>query len=731
MSSAVPPGPTPQVESDSAEARLWERVHVVLRRRYLVAAIFLAITAAVLVRTVLTRPVFEASATLLIERADPSILAFKDASGQVDNTFSDDFYPTQYKLLQSRSLARRVIEDMNLLTDPEFGGPRTAAEIAAAKAAPAGSSRIMEGAINALLGRVTVRPIRNSRLVAVAVESFRPELSAALANRLAELYIQQGLDFRFKTSSAAGKWLEGQVDEQRTKAAALEKELVALRQREGLVNIEERRSLLDQRLKELGTTLNERKSERLEKEALYRQMAAAQNPEDLPEVMRSPLVQNLRMELNTLERKQTQLLEKYLEDHPEVTKVRNEITETRAKIRKEASAVIRAAENEYKAAAAQEASITGALEAAKAEMLDLSRRTVVYESQKRELEAANQVLNSLLSRAKETDVTAEQKATNTHVVDPAVVPQGPVRPQMLRDMLLGMLVGLSLGIGVAYFLEFLDNTLKTPDDVRKHLAASPLLGVVPEQPADSEALVVRYADEGSPFVEGYRVVNTALSYSWSERGSRVLLVTSTAPGEGKTLTAVNLALTLASHEVRVLLVDCDLRKPQTHARLDRPREPGVTDVLVGKTELWETIHHGVVGSPLHLLPAGTLSPSPAALLNTRALRGLIDSMRGSYDWIVIDSPPVGAVAEPLVLAPLVDGVVVVVGAEMVPRRAVQQTLARLTSTGGRILGVILNRAQIQKHAYYYGHYFGHSYGSYYAQSLGTDAAAARVEKGAG
>jgi polysaccharide biosynthesis transport protein len=718
MSSSVPPQPY-ESEPQDGQKSLWEYLHVVLRRRNLVLAVFFAITAASVVRTMLTRPVYEGSASVLIDRADPSVLTFKEVA-QVDAS-RDDYYQTQYKLLQSRSLVRRVIEDMNLLNDPEFGGPRSPGEIEAAKAAEPGSSQLMEEAISAFLERLTVKPVRNSRLVTVSFQAFRPDLAAVVTNRVAKLYIQQSLDFRVQTSSEAGRWLGGQVEEQRKKVEEMDKELVALREREGLVNIEERRTLLEQRLKELGTALNERKSERLQKEALYRQMSGAPNPEELPEVMRSPLIQNLRIELNTLEQKQAQLLERYLEEHPEVVKIRKQIADTRTKIRTEAQSVIRAAANDYKASAAQEASIAGALEAAKAETLDLSRRTVPYDNQKRELEAANQVLTSLLSRSKETDVASELKASNIHVVDPATVPQRPVKPRKVRDTLLGMLVALGTAIGLAYLVESLDNTLKTPEDVRNHLPV-PLLGVLPEQPG-TETVLARSLDEGSPFLEGYRVVRTALSYSWPDPASRIIVVTSTAPGEGKTITAVNLAFTLAATEGKVLLIDCDLRKPQVQAALKIRLTPGVTDVLVGKAKPSEAIQQRVASARLSVLPAGTTSPSPADLLTTKTLRAFLDSLRDVYDWIVIDTPPVGAVAEPLILAPHADGVVVVAGAEMVQRRAVQHTIERLGNTGARVLGVVLNRAQITKHSYVFGDFYGHYYGRYYGRYGGGEQAA--------
>jgi capsular exopolysaccharide synthesis family protein len=228
--------------------------------------------------------------------------------------------------------------------------------------------------------------------------------------------------------------------------------------------------------------------------------------------------------------------------------------------------------------------------------------------------------------------------------------------------------------------------------------------------------VVLNGDLDQRFIEGYRIIRTALAYSWSEPGSRIITVTSTAPGEGKTLTAVNLALTLAAQEGRTLLIDADLRKPSAHLLVRGRKSPGLSDVLVGRAKASEAIQPSLRDANLAFLPSGTHAPSPPDLLTNRTMRGLLEGLRKFYDWIIIDTPPVGAVSEPLILAPLTEGVVVVAGAEMVPRKAVLHTLERIHETGARILGIVLNRAQVDKHSYYYSHYYGHYYGRHYGST---------------
>jgi capsular exopolysaccharide synthesis family protein len=438
-------------------------------------------------------------------------------------------------------------------------------------------------------------------------------------------------------------------------------------------------------------------------------MLSAANPQELPEVMRSPLVQSLRIELAGLERQQALLLEKYLEGHPEIIKVRSQIQQTRTKLQAEAQRVIHAAENDYRAAAAQESSVAGALESAKAEISELARRGTEYDVKKRDLDAAKQVLNEVVSRSKQTGITSELKASNMRIVDPATVPSAPFRPNTRREVTVGVLLGLGLGLLLAFSLEFLDNTFRAPGDVARQLGV-PLLGVVPESESKGSNLLVRGGAPG-PFGEGYRVLRTALGYSWPDKAPRVLVVTSTIPGEGKTLTSVNLALTLAASKQSVLLIDGDLRKPLAHTVLRRPRTPGLTEVLVGRATPSEAIQQPT-GAGIAFLPAGTGAPSPGDLLTSRAFKGILDTLSSAYDWVIIDSSPIGAVADALLLAPLGDGVILIVGAEMAPRKAVRQTIERLRDTGARVLGAVLNRAHLQKNPFDYDDHFGRHYGKY-------------------
>lgn len=699
------------------ERHLFEYLDVVLRRKALVLAVFVAVGSISAVRSFMTQSVYQATAQILIDRETPNVLTFKEVTDV--NSAREDYFQTQYKLLQSRALARRVVDGLNLLQDPEFGGPRDAAVVKAAQQARPGESPVMEGAIDGVLGRLRVEPVKGSRLVAVSIEALRPELASQLANEVGRRYIEQTMEFRYQTSSEAGQWLKGQIEEAHKKTEELERELTEIKERTGVVSIEERRALLNQKLTQLGGALTGLKTERLEKEALYNQMRGVANPEELPQVQSSPVVQSLRTDLAGLERQLAQLTERYLDQHPEVVKARLQVEETKRRLRAEAQRVIRGAENDYRAAAAQEASVSRAVEETKTEIQELGTRALDYDTKKRELDAAREVMNSLLSRSKQTDVAQELKNSNVRVVDPAVVPRWPVRPNRTRDVAYGLILGLFLGIGLAFFLEYLDNTIKTPEDVRQHLPA-PLLGVIGEMESKAPGPVLIGARPVGAFAEGYRVLRTSLAYSWAEAGPRVIAVTSTSPGEGKTLTSVNLALMLASADGKVLLIDGDMRKPQVHNVLKLNKRPGLADVLVGQAKVSEAVQ-SVPGTHLTVLASGTHVPSPADLMTTNVLEGLLTGLRGVYNWVVIDTPPVAAVADALIVSRCTDGMVVVVGAEMVPRGAVRHTLERIAESGTRVLGLVLNRAQIKRRGYYYGKYYGKYYGHYYGNYYGREA----------
>jgi capsular exopolysaccharide synthesis family protein len=682
-------------------AHLRDYWHVLLRRRWLVLFAFILVVSAGVARVFLQRPLYQATAQILIERDLPNVLDF-DKNARVSETAFEDYYQTQFRLLQSRLLARQAVQRLHLVRDPEFGGLGSGAEAQAAESAAPGTSPLLEQAIDLFLARLRVQPIKNSQLVAVAFRSHRPQLAARAANTLVEIYIQQTLEFRYRVSAEAGAWLDDETKEQSRKVEAAELALQKFKEQEGLVSFEERQALVEQKLKDLGSALTAAKTRRLDKAALYEQMREVGNPEELPEeAIHSPLIQSLRTELASLERQGAQLDAKgYLDEHPEVQRLRQQIEGTRQKIAFEARRLVRAAQNEFEVAASQEARVADALEAAKGEALDLSRRSVKYDALKRDLEASKRLSESILARQKQTDVARDVKASSVHVIDPAVVPTSPVQPRPRRDLALSLVLGLACAVAAAFIRDYLDTSVGRPSDVR-HLGL-PLLGIIPETGLRRSPLVVGNGRAREPFSEGYRVLRTALHPVRQAGHGQVVLVTSTLAGEGKSLTAANLALTLATTEERVLLIDADLRRPVLHSLLKLRPSPGLSEVLTRVSQPAQAIVR-VPGSRLSLLASGApVQRNPADLLATSTFRQLLAALRTRYDRIVLDTPPAGTIADALILAPQADGVLVVARSGKVTRSALAHLLERLVNARAQILGVVLNRARPDGDGYDYG-----------------------------
>lgn len=679
--------PTQEPEPVVEPLHLRDYWNVLMRRRGLFALVFLAVCGIGVARLVVTRPVYRATAQVLIEREIPRVLDF-DKEARATEMW-EDYYQTQYRLLQSRLLARRVVEKLHLLQDPEFGGPRSTEEVDAAEKAPPGASAQMEGAIDTFQNRLRVQPAKNSQIVVVGFEAQRPALAAEAANALVDVYIQQTLDFRYRVSAEAGSWLVQESQEQAQKVQAAELALQKFTETEGLVNVEERRTLLEQRLRDLGASMNAAKTRRLDKEALARQMQATTSAEDLPEVLANPVVQAQRQELAALERQSAQLTAKgYLEDHPEVARLRQQIEGTRQKIAAEAARVVNAARNDYRAAAAQEESASAALEGVKRETLELSQRAVKYDALKRDLEASKAVSDSLLARQKQTDVARDVKASNVHVIDAASLPRTPLRPRPVRDAALTLALALLAAVSLVFFRDYIDTSVGRPSDVRR--LGLPVLGIIPETRAARSPLLGVNGRRKESFAEGYRALRTTLEPADTAQG-QVLLISSCLPGEGKSLTCVNLSLTLAANE-RVLALDADLRRPALAPLLASKRAPGLSDVLTGTTPLDQAIQR-VPGSRLHLLSAGSaVQRNPSDLLATSIFRDVLADLRHQFDRIVIDSPPCGQIADALVLSPLTDGVIVVTRAGKVSRAALLSVLERLVHARANVLGIVLNRA---------------------------------------
>jgi capsular exopolysaccharide synthesis family protein len=700
------------------------------RRALIVTCLAVAVLLAFLYNHT-ARPLYQATAQILIDTETPDLLEAQELAdrGEVRDM------QTQLQLLRGRTLAELVVKDVGLERSEEFlkGPLMTPAEYLKKVIGRTPSFAVdaagnpLRPTIAAFRSRLVVEPVPGSLLVNLHFRAYDPETAALAANALARLFIERSFEIRNSTTGEATGILEEQMEAQRTGIQELEAEIQRYQKSSGRGNIEERQQLLDQKLTALGQATVEARMERIEKETLLGQIrsVAPSQVDRFPYVMRNPLIQRLRSDLAELERERNRLAQTLGDRHPDMVRLNREVAALEQEIRTEVQGVVSSLENDARAARQREVNLQADVEAAKRESLDLGESAVDYNALKRQLQAAQELYQNLVRRSRETGLQAEigQAArtdegrsafgSNVRIIEQAEVPGGTISPNPTRNYQLAVLLGLALGIGLALLLEQLDNTVKTPDDVKLELGL-PFLGMVPQ--ADDRAALRQSQREGvgSGVKEAYRLLRTNLIFSSADRTGRVLVVSSANPGEGKTTTVANIAISLAQNGAKVLAVDADLRKPTLHQHFAIHKTPGLSDLIVGKCQPSDSVQVTRFKG-LHVLPCGYIPPNPAELLGSRNMNEVLAALRSHYDWVLIDSAPILGMADTPVLSAAADGVALVVSAESTTRPAILRAVDQIQSVGGRLLGLVLNRVNLERNSYYYGQYYGEYYRSYYNQ----------------
>jgi len=448
-------------------------------------------------------------------------------------------------------------------------------------------------------------------------------------------------------------------------------------------------------------------------------LAKGANYESIPGVTTSPLVQTLRANEAKLVAQVSEMSQKFGEKHPRMVQVRQELEATRKNIQLESQNVIRSIKNDYAIAQAKEANARRALEGQKSETQRLSEHGIQYAVLQREVEKNSELYENLLKHLKETSVEKEYGATNVRIIDAAAAPLAPAKPKKAQNILLAIVVGLFAGAAAAFVLEYLDNTVKTPDDVKEFLDA-PNLAVIPTvdfkaevgDDAESPGIIVHHKPQ-STIAEAFRSLRTAVLFSSADGGPRYFIVTSFSPQEGKTFVAVNTAHIMALAGERVLVIDGDLRRPAVHKVLNQDNDRGLTNLIVGG--------NGSLGPAgyrenIDVITSGPIPPNPSELLGSKKMLSLIESLDGKYDRIIIDSPPVGSTTDALVMAKLLDcPVLVVIHGGTTTKEEVIHARELLENVGVKVLGAVLNNTPVDKSGYHY-----HYHHRYHYHGEGTD-----------
>lgn len=734
-------------------------------RKHFWSILGLASSVAILTYLVLLTltPIYKATSSLIIEpKARQKVISIDDVVGL--DTSGAEYFMTQIEVLKSQSIARRVID--SLPADLRSGKPAEKAESSVDEGKlpfwkewfgdldwPDWYKDLMaqsEGADNPLtmdpmdklavelLEHLTITPIRNTHIIQIAFEDPSPKRAMLVANGIAQAYIDAQSDTRVEATQQSSRWLADRVEKLRGDLLSSEKHLTEYMEAQGLVSLGQGgkdqtsgvMSLNAEELSDRQAKLNEARKKTLELETLYRQVAGLSGnyPDfvtSLPGIYENAGVQTLKAQENEAAAEVKRVAAKYGAQHPERRAAESHLESVRSALQRQIGVAVSGLRNQFEAAKANEAALSQGFEQSKSKAHDISRKDSRLNELRRQVETNRNLYEMFFNRLKETTETRDLASTNATVLDQAQPPTVPAKPQKKKLTLLSGVLALLLGVGLAFLLEQLDTTLKSPEEIEEKLGI-PFLGLLPFDKATQDGNGgISYNDDGlSSFAESVRSIRTGVIFGTLNHARPVITITSSGPGEGKTTAILNLAASMAQLK-RVLLIEADLRKPQLGKRLNLPaRAPGICNLIVGNEDLTTCIYP--IRENLDLIPSGRIPPNPLEMLSSPRFAELIDVFRAHYDIIIIDAPPVGPVSDPLILSRIADAVLFVIRAQKSQVRQVQQAVSKLRRVQAPLTGVILNFADAMRNSgykyqsYYYN--YGYGYGEYKTDKADHDEA---------
>ncbi len=717
--------------------RLWLAVRT---RRRLVLGVLLAVLGLTLLLLASLTPRYTAQAMLMIERPAP-VIRFPDSEGRVGRI--DSYLETQLDLLRSRQVAERVVRELQLSSHPEFDPRqnRPLLDIAAIGRRAAGlvglklrAPLLSEAEVHALATRqfmkqLDIRLQGKAKLVQISVTMADRLTAAKAANAIADSYIESQLAAKVDMSLTAAGWMNERLQELRAAVEASEQRMQTYLEAEGLVNVNGVTTVSANELSMTGERMIEASRARAEAESQYRQVEAMRGQSwerlaSLPAVVDNELVQKFKAEVARTSARLEDLSRRYGARHPLLESARSDLSAATEALKGQVEQVAAGIERTYQLAVANERALRASFNENKAEIQGIGRKEHRVRELQRDVDSHRALHDTFVTRLKETSATSDLSSSNARLVDLAVPPQEPSEPRRLLYLAIASLLGLALGAGAAIVKDVQHDSFSSPDDVEAKLDL-PVLGIVPLQPKGQVASVAQAFRQNTDrrFSEAIRTIRTHINLTDMSRTRQVLLITSSEPGEGKSSLAANLAFAMGQLQ-RVLLIDADLRR----ATLARnfgfpPGTPGLTNVLTGGATLESAIRR-VDG--VDLLGAGTVPPNPQELLASPRFAELLKSLRGRYDRILIDSPPTQAVSDAAVLTGITDGVIYVVRADHTVAPLARDGIGQLLQAGARVLGVVLNRFDVQRARKYRQH---SGYYDYYGYSEGEATGEKRTTRG--
>jgi capsular exopolysaccharide synthesis family protein len=703
--------------------RYWR---ILMQRKWAILGLAFTLSLVATLVVFAMKPVYSASTTILIESQQAKAVSIEEVYGL--NTGAKEYFLTQFEILKSHDIATKVIEQLNLRNHPEFDPDQQSSllpKFSLSALLPSGPSEqksdelieaeIMSAIVTKFVDQLTISPVRNTQLVNVSFESTSPKLAAAVANTMASVYINSHLEAKLDATRQAATWLGERIEGLKDKLDASEQRLQTYRDKEGLVDVSGVKTLNEQELNELTTRFVEVRRERSRAENIYKQVGSLKNktPEELmsvPAVLQHPLIHKLQEQESAAKSDMANLAKRYGPKHPKMIAANSRLDTTISELKKQAVSVVAGIRKEYEVAQRNEQDIATQLATSKKEVGAINKKEFKLRELEREAQTNRKLYDLFFTRTQETNESSGFQSAHARVVDKALAPVKPVKPKKGLIIIIAFILGGMLGVVIAFLLDALDSTLKSPADVQDRLH-QPLLGILPILNDKDGSPITVYKDKPqSMFSEAVKTIRTGMVLSGIDNPHKITIVTSTSPGEGKSTVSLNLTQSLAQME-SVLLIDADMRRPTVATSFNLPQgSPGLSNLVAGTSPLERCVYKQ---DGFDIIPAGVIPSNPLELISSKAFKEILLSLSEQYDRIIIDSAPVQAVSDSLILSTMADSIIYTIRANSTPHRAVSAGIARFTHSNLPLTGLVLNRVdteQLEKYSYGNGAYYNGYYG---------------------
>jgi capsular exopolysaccharide synthesis family protein len=720
---------------EEKEIHLRDYLRIVNKRKNTVITFFLITFIVVVIATFTAIPTYRAATKVMVERNTSSALG----GGYRYTPYDPEFLETQYQIIKSASVAQKVVNGFNVekTYDTFFSKEESKQSVLTTSVSwlkglyssfkemigieeltsdPQNSDNAPVPLTKAeqmgrfIQGGLSVEPVQNSRVVEISFISDNPALSMKISNSVARSYIDELLDMRMETSSYSIKWMTKKAEAQRKKLEDSERDLTKYQKDNDILTIEDRMTVIPERLSELSRRLTKSETDKKELGAVYNQIENIKRHdlETIPAIAENLSIDSIKKQIITSEQKISELSKKYGRKHPVMISANDELKGLQGKKKSEIQKAIRTIQNQYQLASSNETNLRSLLNETKFEATNLNEKYIQLKILKREVETNRYLYDALVKKMKEKGLTEENQSVNVWVIEKAVLPQLQASPNKKRNLMLAIILGIFGGVGLAFFFEYLDNTVKSPEDIEDRYDI-PVIGTIGLFKNKKETVVETILNKSSaPLSENFKSLRTSVFLSSADKPPKTLLVTSMSPGEGKSSVSASLAATVAETGKKTLLIDADMRRPVQHNNFSLKNTGGLSMFLAGVTS--KDLIHKAVKDNLDIISSGPIPPNPSELLSSDRVIKMVNKLYQIYDMIIIDSPPLISVSDALILSRNVEGTIIVSSAGSTTYEMLNKGFKLLNENSSTLTGMVINKFDAKKSGYYYG------YGDYYYSS---------------